>query len=431
MEKKKLHYGFIIVAAIFIDILVCGGIFFGASGVFIVPVTTSLGIGQGEFSMYLTIQSITMAVTMLVAPKLLGKICYKKLNAMSVVLSACGFALMGLAKNVMLLYIAGVLIGFGCVFLTYLISGTLLPRWFRQKLGTMIALVTSGLGIGGIIFNPVASSLINTSGLLGFDEGWRSAYILLGAFVVVVCLPIALFVLKDDPSDMGLLPYGDQAMEAKSGKRTVSGVSKSVAVKSTSFIWYVVMILSYTLPSAIMTFLPAFAATSPAMSTVGFDLTGVIGSVGMLGAIFGGFIIGAANDKFGAHIGGLVAGVFGAVGFVIMLLGGSSAYLLLGGATLYGIYYQINQVQMPAMVSTMYGQREYDKIFPVGAVFGPWVGAVSYALWGFVYDATGNYTAMLVIGLLLCALTAIAGILAVASSKKLPRETVEIEAPIA
>ncbi len=81
MEKKKLHYGFVVAAGIFIDILVCGGIFFGASGVFIVPVTESLGIGQGEFSMYLTVQSFTMALVMLVAPKLTSRFSFRLLNA--------------------------------------------------------------------------------------------------------------------------------------------------------------------------------------------------------------------------------------------------------------------------------------------------------------------------------------------------------------
>jgi len=424
MEKKKLHYGFAIVAAIFINILVCGGIFFGASGVFIVPVTTSLGIGLGEFSMYLTIQSVSMAVTMLIAPKLMGKFSYKKLDTISVVLSGCGFALMGLAKNVILLYIAGVLIGFGCVFLTYLISGTLLPRWFNQKLGTMIALVMSGLGIGGIIFNPVASALINTSGLLGFDEGWRSAYILLGAFVVVICLPIALFVLKDYPADKGLLPYGSEVSEGAGDTRKISGVSKSIAVKSSSFVWYVVTVLAFSLPSAIMTYLPALAANSP-VNTASFNLTGIIGSVGMLGAMLGGFVIGAVNDKFGAQAGCLVGGTFGMLGFIILLMGGGSAVMLMGGAAFFGIFYQVNQVQMPALVRTMYGDREYDKIFPVCAAFTPWVGAAAYSLWGFIYDASGSYNTMLIIGIALGALTAVAGLLAVVCSKKLPQETVE------
>ncbi len=49
--RSKIHYGFVIVAAVFIDLLVCGGIFFGAIGIFIVPVSTALGIGQGQFSL--------------------------------------------------------------------------------------------------------------------------------------------------------------------------------------------------------------------------------------------------------------------------------------------------------------------------------------------------------------------------------------------
>ena len=105
--QKKLHYGFVIVIAVFIQMLFCGGIFYGASGVFIVPVTTALGIGQGDFSMYLTIQSVTLALTMFAAPKLLQKCSYKNLNSISVVVASIGFAIMGFARNVVLLYVGG------------------------------------------------------------------------------------------------------------------------------------------------------------------------------------------------------------------------------------------------------------------------------------------------------------------------------------
>ena len=139
-----------------------------------------------------------------------------------------------------------------------------------------------------------------------------------------------------------------------------------------------------------------------------------------------GFLIGAINDRIGAQYGGLAAGALGAVGFLLMILGSADAWLLLGGAALYGIFYQINQVQMPAMVTTMYGEREYDKIFPVAAVISLWVGAVSYSLWGFVYDATESYFIMLLIGFALSVLTAMTCILAVSSSKKLKREMEEV-----
>ena len=84
---KKLHYGYMIIAAVFIDLLVCGGIFFGASGIFIVPVSTALGIGQGDFSMYLTIQSFTMAIGVMLAPKILAKLSYRLINAAATVIA--------------------------------------------------------------------------------------------------------------------------------------------------------------------------------------------------------------------------------------------------------------------------------------------------------------------------------------------------------
>lgn len=420
MEKKKLHYGFIVAAGIFIDILVCGGIFFGASGVFIVPVTNSLGIGQGEFSMYLTVQSFTMALVMLAAPKLTARFSFRILNAVAVVLAALGFAAMGFANGVLLLYVGGALVGFGCVFLTYLISGTLLPRWFNRNLGTMIALVMSGLGIGGIVFNPVISALVNSGGMFGFAEGWRSAYVVLGGIVLIICLPVAVFVLRDYPSDKGLRPYGEeQKADGKSTVRALSGVSKQTAVKSASFVWYAVMVVCFTLCGGIMTFLPALASSRAANAG---DVSAIIGSVGMAGAIIGGFLLGALNDRFGAHVGALVGGGIGAAGFILLLISGRAQLVMLAGAALYGIFYQINQVQMPAMVRCMYGEREYDSIFPVAAVFSPWVGAVSYTLWGYVYDFTQSYNAMLVIGLVLSSLTAVTGVLAVSSSKKLPRQ---------
>ena len=72
-------------------------------------------------------------------------------------------------------------------------------------------------------------------------------------------------------------------------------------------------------------------------------------------------------------------------------------------------------------------QREYDKIFPLGASISPWVGMVSYSLWGFLFDATQSYTIMLLAGLACSVITAVTGILAMSASKKLPRETAEIE----
>lgn len=62
----------------------------------------------------------------------------------------------------------------------------------------------------------------------------------------------------------------------------------------------------------------------------------------------------------------------------------------------------------------------------------PWLGAVSFSLWGFVHDATGSYNAMFIIGVVLCLLTSLFGMLSKASSKVLAdkREMIEVETMI-
>lgn len=78
MKKRKLHFG-IAVDGIFIARLVCGGIFLGASGVFIATVTEFLGgVARGNSPDTFIVQSFTIARMMLIAPRLTGWFSYCK-----------------------------------------------------------------------------------------------------------------------------------------------------------------------------------------------------------------------------------------------------------------------------------------------------------------------------------------------------------------
>lgn len=421
MEKKRgLHYGYVIVAAEMILYLFCGGIIYGASGVFIAPVTESLNISQGQFMMYMTFINGALAVTAtFFAPKLIGKFSYHKLNAVAVIAASSGLALMGFANKTFVFYIAGILMGFGSCFITGLAVGILIPRWFKQHQGVMIATVLLGSRFGGIVFNPIVSALINSQPLFGMTDSWRSTYVLAGLVLLVVGLVISLFILRDYPKDKGLRPVWDEVSVRTEGKAMVSGVDAKTAKKSLAFVFFVCAVIMWTLATTINTYLAAYASGTQAASTSSFDLVGIIGSFSMVGALVGGYILGGANDKFGGAAGCLIAGISGAAGLVILLLGQSSSVMILIGAFLFGIFYTIAGVQINAMVSTLFGMRDYDKIFQAANQFQPWLGAVAASLWGFVYDINKSYTLPFIIAAVLCVLTAVFGLMSVTASKKL------------
>jgi len=64
----------------------------------------------------------------------------------------------------------------------------------------MIGIVQTGVGIGGLIFAPLAGWLIIT-------YGWRYAYVILGTITLTATIISGLF-LKRDPHDIGQLPDG-------------------------------------------------------------------------------------------------------------------------------------------------------------------------------------------------------------------------------
>ncbi len=419
-KKKKLHYGYVIVIGAFIQYFVCSGILYGSMGVFNMPVSTSLGIGVGTFTLWQTIQSVFTAICAILMPKLVGKFKYKKLTLIGIVVAGASLACMAFANSVWPFYIAGALSGAALTIIVVMYNGTIIPRWFKVNIGSMIATVLIGTRVGGIVFSPLASKIINTSGLFGFDEGWRAAYLILGAIILIVGCVNCLIIMRENPASVGLLRIGETpGKEETVHVEVVKGVHRKDAVKSVSFVFFVLMIITLTLANPIFSYFPAYAEVSGASAAASFDLNGIVTSVLMVGAIVGGYIVGGCNDHFGGHIGGIVGGAAGAIGLLIVLFGGANPITVLIGAALFGMSYVFTGLQYPAMTMTLYGSLDYEKIYPVATAIAPWFGAFSYSLWGFLYDATGSYVPMLVIGAILCVLTAVFGVAAKIASKSL------------
>ena len=85
------------------------------------------------------------------------------------------------------------------------INGTLMvAQWFIRFRGRAVAVMGLGFAASTAVLPPLSAALIDAF-------GWREAYAVLGIVVWVLLIPIALFVARDKPEDMGLLPDGDSA----------------------------------------------------------------------------------------------------------------------------------------------------------------------------------------------------------------------------
>ncbi len=100
-------------------------------------------------------------------------------------------------------------------------------RWFVRRRGMMTGIVKVGTGAGQVLIPLAASVLIARF-------GWRTSYIIIGAFVMLALIAIAQ-VLRRDPSHMGLLPDGDRRTEISGPNMTERGISLRQAIRGRPF----------------------------------------------------------------------------------------------------------------------------------------------------------------------------------------------------
>ena len=179
------------------------GISINSSGVFYTPVSKSLHILRGTFSMHMTLFSLATAIISLFVPKIYQKFSFKKILTFSVIIAVVSTAAMALGKNAITFYILGAIRGmstslFSIVPITMIING-----WFEKKHGLATSIAFGFSGLGGTLCSPVLSSVISSF-------NWQMGYLLKAVILLLLCLPAVLYPFSMNAKDEGLLPYGYQ-----------------------------------------------------------------------------------------------------------------------------------------------------------------------------------------------------------------------------
>lgn len=262
-------------------------------------------------------------------------------------------------------------------------------------------------GIGGVIFNPIGTAFISSG-----PEGWRTAYLVFGAIILVGTLPFTLLVVRNSPADKGLAPFGsgeDGSKDEGTEQGAADGIAAEQAMRMPAFFALAAFCGVITLNQTIYQFLPSyalsFADTLPQVAAA----SGVVASAAMAGQAVGKIILGAVNDK--SVKAGIALGIgSGVVGVTLMWLAPGALALLLAGAFLFGVVYAMTTVQTPLLVRTVFGSADYTNIYSRVSMVGSLMSAVAAVFWGFVCDSAGGYALMFILGyacMAFCAATAI------------------------
>lgn len=209
----KKHYHWFIAILVFLEMIVFGGLINSAS-VFIRPISQTLQVSTTSYS----VATMPYTVSCFVATSLSGfffaRFGYKKTTICSLIIVFGSLLLTAASRNLTMFCISKILfgVGYGSCFTAG--SVRIIRDWFRKHQGLVLGAVSTATGLGGSLMTIVLTATIQKS-------GWRVANMLAAGLIAGV---IVLYLLiKDRPEQLGLQPYGQDALLPKEKKQHHDG----------------------------------------------------------------------------------------------------------------------------------------------------------------------------------------------------------------
>lgn len=200
--RPRIHYGWVVAAATFLSGLIMAGAV-GAPGIFIIPLQQEFGWSTSDISAALAVRFFLFGIMAPFAAALMNKYGVRRivLIAQGIVVTSLIVSL-GMSSLWQLMLLWGVGVGIGTGMTALVLGATVATRWFVARRGLVVGILTASVATGQLVFLPVLTSL-------SVAYGWRVALMVVCGAVGCAAL-IMLLLMRDRPSDVGLLPYGHE-----------------------------------------------------------------------------------------------------------------------------------------------------------------------------------------------------------------------------
>jgi MFS family permease len=387
-SRPAIFYGWVIVATTFLIALVTVG---GRSafGVFVVPMSEEFGWSRSTISLAAALGFLVNGLSQPFVGRLFDTLGGRKVILAS--LATFGVTTIFLAATFHILFLIlvfGVIMSIAWSGASLTTTSALLSRWFQRQRATVLSLSTAGASAGGLLLVPLAMAVLQ-------QTDWRMTWVALGVLVLVVAWPLAFFFLRDDPTNLGLLPDGDQpstdgrqANPTRAAAGPLEANSWRVALRSWPF-WQLsgaYGVCGFT--TAILTthFIPYAIDRGVAPSTAAAAL-GVMNGLNVVGVI----VMGTLADRCGRK--NLLALVYAARGGAYaMFLLAPGPWSLWGFAAIAGFSYWATAPLTTSLTADMYGLNTLGTLGGLTFLVHQVGGATSIQFAGLMRDLTGSYT---------------------------------------
>jgi MFS family permease len=355
------YYGWFVLSLCFLTTLTSAGVRSSPS-VLIHPLEAEFGWSRALIASAISMNLLLFGVASPISGWLIDRYGPRK-----VMLGSLGLLIIGVSGTMAMnqfwqfFLVWGVIVGFGAGGVGSVLTATVGNRWFVAKRGLALGILGSASSTGQIIFLPLFMAMITYA-------GWRMGSMAL-IIVAITLLPLIYLFMRDDPSEVGLEPYGagqpgTASTVAAASLRGVPAKNATITARevvSHPTFWLLAgsffvcggtangLIGTHLIPHEIEMGIPQIAAAS---------LLGVMGALNMVGTIFSGWMIDRVQPQR------WLALVYALRGLSLLLLPFVQDYFgLIVFAVIYGLDWFATVPPSMALTADTFGKQNVGKVY--------------------------------------------------------------------
>lgn len=386
MAKKRIYYGWWVLASSVVIIYLSGTALFGFP-VYYPSFISTFGWSRAQVLFGNTILQWAFGVMGLVWGAVADKRGVRLILSVGSACVALAYLLFRRITALWELYAIAIIFGTGLSAMGYLANQILQAHWFVRRRGLAIGVVNSASGLGGSVAPILVTFLI-------VRFGWRGAMGLTDILFWTLPFLLIIFVVRERPEDLGFFPDGAESAattgEFRQQKPPLAAALTSFSgIFLTPVFWVVigsVFFAAGTIGTTLHTLILYLrdSGFSQQVAASALSLEFAISFVGRLG-------FGALSDRFSARKVGVVS---------FMLLGLSSLLLfvvrapgmLIAFAVLHGLGHGAIVSFFPLMLAEAFGTKKHiGRLLAVGHLaYSGGLGTIPI-ISGYAFDTTGSF----------------------------------------
>lgn len=401
-RKARFFYGYWVLLVVFLCPVATAGIIGYAFSLFVKPLTAEFGWTRSGIMVSSTIRSLVHAFLSPFIGRAVYRFGARKTITVGAIVFAAGLALLSLTQTLWQFYLLFFIVGVGSAAMGLVPGSVVVARWFERRRGLAMGILGAGIGVGGVAAPPLVGSVLIPT------FSWRGTFIIAGLIPLIIITPLALFVLKEKPADMGLLPDGAEssvsaATAKKKGTFTAPEIDFPIARRTAAF-W----LITIAFTAFNISWLAIHSSQALHLQDIGFPVAAAVLALSTtatgsgVGKLCFGWLCDYIKPKYAFAVGIL----FHVLGVIILMnvKADSSVAIIWVEALLLGLGTGSWLPAMTMAVSTTFGLASYGVIFGFINMIYTLGGSVGPVAAAYVFDIQKSYSLVFITALILYAI---------------------------